>query len=305
MLLALLLGSVGYYLALSNPIPDFSREESYAVEVEDEQLEKVTDAGPVQLSYRAGPSRMLEFSFRQSDSSGAANVLTRIDVGLEEKRRKFDEKPGVELERTYQKVGVTIREGDKSVGPRITAQIESLLIGSREVARFDANGKPMGFDWESVTNPQVRQTLSIMRNTTLLVMPRLRRGAVNPGDEWKYRMGADILEDDRVDSIDGDVNVLERYVGVVERDNRRLAVIDRTLDISGSGEIRLVDEDAPRAFDVAGQGSGRVLFDVDAGEIVRSTLTFDRELTIEGASDQNRTRKGHFDLLLREKKPDR
>ena len=302
MLLALSLGAAGYYLALSNPVPDFTRAESYGVDFAADAGAPEVDGGEaVELRYLPGDERRFVFSFRQTDTSGEAEVTTRIDVGFDERRRKRPKGEGVVVERTYRDVGVTIRENDKGVGPRITEQMESLLVGSREVGRYDPVGRPTSHEWRSVTNPQVRETLSTLHNATLLLMPRFRRGAVNPKDSWSYRLPADVVDDPNVESLDGEAAVESRYVGTVERDGRRLAVVERSIELSGSATIKLEEEPEPRNVEVTGEGSGRALFDIEGGGVVESRLSFRRELTLEGGEDQRTTRTGRVEMMLREK----
>jgi hypothetical protein len=300
--IALALGAVGYVTALSNPNPDLGQEQSYSAEwgAETDVGEPSEESGPVDLAYRSGGERRLQIGFRQADTSGEHDVETRIDLEVAEKRHQRPEADGVRLERTYEKVGVSIRENERSIGPKIAAQMESLLLGSREILEVDPIGKPQEREWESVTNPQVRQTLRILRHATLLVMPRPRRGEVNPGDEWSYRLPAEIVDSSNTKQLEGEVGVREHYRGTVERQGRRLAVIERSFDLGASGQIRPRHDADFRSFDLVGEGTGRVLFDPEAGAVVESRLEVSRSLEIEGSDRQAGPRKGTIRIRLRE-----
>ena len=304
--IALALGSVGYATALRNPNPELGQKESYDVDWEGEGDvgEPSESSGPVALAYRPGEERRLQIGFRQADTSGEYDVTTRIDLSLTEQRDGRADEAGVRLERTYQKVGVSIEENERAIGPNIAAQMESLLLGSREILEVDPVGKPRETEWESVTNPQVRQTLRILRHATLLVMPRPRRGKVNPGDEWSYRLPAEVVDSANTRGLEGEVQVREHYMGTVEREGRRLAVIDRAFDLGASGQIRPRYDADFRSFDLVGEGTGRVLFDPEAGEIVESRLEVSRSLEIEGANSQSGPRKGTIRIRLREASSD-
>ena len=295
------MGSVGYYLALTSPEPQLEHTGAFGIErpepIAEESLQR---EGAAEFRYKPGKRRDLQLAIEQSHRQGDAEMLTRIDLGLTEARRQPSEGAGVKFVREYQRVGVSIRENGEPVDSQIAAQIESLLVGTRAVSTVDGIGKPTAYDWRSVTNPQVRKTLYILRHATQLLTPHFRRDAVNPGDSWTYRLPADAAGGGRfVESIEGDVEARATFVGTVERKGRRLAVIERSLNISGSGEIQLEDEPGTRWFELTGEGSGRLLFDIEQGAIVQSRLIVDRTLELQG-DDEARVRKGEIELFMRE-----
>ncbi|MFB6350170.1 MAG: hypothetical protein ABEK29_00040 [Bradymonadaceae bacterium] len=300
LLIALAMGTVGYYLALSSPEPQLEHRGAYGIErSEPIDPEAVADDENVTLQYGAGPERSLQLAIDQSHRAGDSEMTTQIDLDLSETRESVD--GGIEYTREYEQVGVSMQENGRPVDAEIAAQIESLLVGTRAVSTVSSIGRPKTHEWRSVTNPQVRQTLYILRHATRLLTPHLRRDAVNPGDSWSYTLPAKSVADSQfVESLDGKVRVRMEYVGTVERDGRRLAVLDRSIELSGGGEIQLEEEPGPRWFELSGQGSGRVLFDIERGMVVESRVNFERTLELQGPEGETRKRKGQIELYLRE-----
>ncbi len=295
-------GSVGYYLALTAPEPTLEPGGPFGIEARQEVDAAAIDreAKPTRLRYRAGPDRRLEYALEQSGPTGSPEIVTRIEAELAESRRAIEGEEAIEYERTYDRVGVAIDEDGEAVQADIAAQIESLLQGTRSVATRRATGAPGEFEWRSVTNPQVRQTLNILRHGGRLLTPRLRDGAVNPGEGWEYRLPASGLESRHVRAVDGEIAVEEEFVGIVEAENDTLGVVDRSLELEADGEVE--PEDAPDAygFELRGEGTGRVLFDVEAGAIVQSRLTMSRRLKLEDGESGRERREGRIELLLQE-----
>jgi hypothetical protein len=271
------------------------------MELDEEAIDR--EAEPVELRYRPGEGRRLEFGVEQSDPTREAGIVTHIDIELDEQRAPTEEgsdSRGVRFERVYDRVGVSIDEGGEPVQNEIAAQIESLLVGTRAISTVDTIGKPGTFEWKSVTNPQVRQTLGILRHGIQLLTPRMRRGKVNPGEKWQYKLPASGLESRYVESLEGELAVEERLVGTVERDGRRLAVIDRSLQIDARGKLEVEEVSGARAFELTGKGDGRVLFDIEAGAVVQSRLNVSRSLELEGDSGGRSSRKGEIELLVQQ-----
>lgn len=302
MLIALAAGAVGYYLALTAPEPVLEHRGAFGItartELDDEAIERESD--PVELRYGVRDDRRLEFAVEQSDPTRESGIVTQIAIELDEQREPAGE-DGVQFDRIYERVGVTIDEDGEPVQNDIAAQIESLLEGTRAISTVDAIGKPGEFDWRSVTNPQVRQTLGILRHGTQLLTPRMRRGAVNPGETWRYEVPASGFQSRHVQSMVGKVAVAERLVGTVEREGRRLAVIDRSLQVDASGKLEVQEVSGTRAFELTGEGAGRVLFDIEAGTVVQSLLTVSRNLELEDGEGERSTREGKIELLMQEK----
>lgn len=307
MLIALAAGAVGYYLALTAPEPVLEHSGAFGItarmELDDEAIERESE--PVELRYRVGDDRRIEFAVEQSDPTRRSGIVTQIAIEFDEQREltgEGGEQEAVQFDRVYERAGVTIDEDGEPVQNDIAAQIESLLEGTRAISTVDAIGKPGEFDWRSVTNPQVRQTLGILRHGTQLLTPRMRRGAVNPGETWRYEVPASGFQSRHVQSMVGKVAVAERLVGTVERDGRRLAVIDRSLQVDASGKLEVQEISGPRAFALTGEGSGRVLFDIEAGAVVQSLLTVSRSLELEDGEGERTTREGKIELLMQVKK---
>lgn len=294
------MGAVGYYLALTSPEPELEHTGAGGIAISDPiAIDSPDKEGGIELRYDGGDTRDLQFALEQSHQSGEARMVTELGLALTEARRSAAE--GIELDREYQRIGVSIQEDGRPVDAEIAAQIESLLSGTRAVSTVSPIGKPSSFDWRSVTNPQVRQTLYILRHATRLLTPHLRRDAVNPGDTWRYTLPAEGVGQSRfVESIDGQIEIRNTFVGTVERQGRRLAVIERAFDLSGDGEVTLEDEPGSRWFELTGKGTGRVLFDIDRGAVVESRLSLDRTLKMQGTETDSQTREGQIELLIRE-----
>lgn len=301
MLIAFALAVCGYVLAFRSPEPSFAESASFSVEMESSEDESAAEPGPLELTYRPGAARNLELRYEQIDRSGEHAISTRIDTEVYEERKERGEKEGVRFERTYERVGVEIREADALVGDTIGNQIESMLRSAEEVVEVDEIGKPVELDWKTIGNPQVRQTLRILRHAAILLHPRPRRGRLNIGDEWSYRFPADVLESKYISEMEGGVRVREELVDAVSRNGRTLAVIDRTLELRGRGTVQPPEFAEARSFKLSGDGSGRAYFDVERGVLVESRLEFERVLRIRGVEGGAGKRIGGADLWLREK----
>jgi hypothetical protein len=143
---------------------------------------------------------------------------------------------------------------------------------------MSAAGERQAVDWTSVTNPQVRRTLGLLRAADKMLMPRFRAEPVNVDESWSYRFPAPAEQAYQRDhpglQVDGAVNVTTRFAGVLQQDGRRLAVLVRRLEFQTTG--RGNNEKSEPTFSLSGSGRGEALFDVDRGVVVDSWLRLDR-----------------------------
>jgi hypothetical protein len=150
------------------------------------------------------------------------------------------------------------------------------------VRGFDDIGVPLGAEWTSVTNPQVRETLALVRHAQTLLMPRLPRGPVNAGESWIYHLKADTVNPMGAGRLKGAVEVETVYRGNVSAEaDRELAYIQRRFSIDGSF-VREDRSGAETRLTLEGQGRGTALFDLETGQVVESRVTFQRLLTRGG-----------------------
>lgn len=296
------LAVVGYALAFKYPRPPASESPSHSVDPERSDGGSTVGTGRANLSYQPGPGRRLDLRFDLVERVGGSESSTRVDVEIHEARRpRSGEEAGVRFVRTYKRAGVSIREGEKVVGARISRQIESLLLGVKSVVEVDAIGKPVDRDWKSVTNPQVRQTLRMLRHAHALLTPRPRRGPINIGEEWDYRMPVDHLETEQIETIEGEVHIRESLEEIVENKGRQIAVLGRTLEAEATGTVRAGPKGESHAFDLTAEGSGRARFAIDDGALVESHLEVERTLAIDEKGGERRKRTGELRWSLAEK----
>jgi hypothetical protein len=300
-LVASALAVVGYALAFTYPRPSASTSPSHVAEPARSSGGSPVGTGRAELRYQPGPGRRVDLRFDHLERAGDVQSSTRVDVDIREARRpRSGRASGVRFVRNYERAGVSIEEGDEVVGARISRQIESFLVGVKSVVEVDAIGKPVDREWKSVTNPQVRQTLRMLRHAHSLLTPRPHRGPVNIGEEWDYRMPVDHLETEQVESIEGDVHIRESLEEIVERDGRRIAVLGRVLEAEAAGTVRAGADGEPRAFEMTASGSGRARFAVDEGALVESELEVERSLVIGEEGGTRRERTGELEWRLAE-----
>jgi hypothetical protein len=292
----LTLAAVGFYLAF-RPVPETERErDEITVEARhltDETALEPTDPGrPVELSYGPAGSRQLVFEMRQGNGADTGTLQSRLAFVLTEEGLSPDQldasvlpedgEPALGLAWTFDRVAVSVRDDGGEVGRDIVDQVDRLLVGTRQVRGFDDIGVPLGAEWTSVTNPQVRETLALVRHAQTLLMPRLPRGPVNAGESWIYHLKADTVNPMGAGRLKGAVEVETVYRGNVSAEaDRELAYIQRRFSIDGS----FVREDRSAAetrLTLEGQGRGTALFDLETGQVVESRVTFQRLLTRGG-----------------------
>ena len=305
LLFGLSLASVGFYLAF-RPAPDTPRQQDeFGIEPQylvDERGLAPTDPGePVLLAYGPDGDRRLAFEMRQRNDSGAGTLRTRLAFILSERLRSPDDGPtegggsmspadaeaAVAMEWDFDRVAVSVREGEGEVGRDIVDQVDRLLAGTKQLRTFDRIGVPLSADWTSVTNPQVRETLALLRHAQTLLLPRLPRGRVNAGESWVYQLKSDrpnLAGDGRMK---GSVDVETVYRGnITVGEGRELAVFRRTFSIDGV--FRADDgQGAQRRVALEGTGSGTTLFEPSKGRVVESRITLDRTMTRSDEDSQD------------------
>lgn len=257
--------------------------------------------GPVELTYdaalesgEAGPEGAAEGAGRsltvqmeqQRPGVDSAKVTTRLELGVRERvRPRGDQKEGVELERTFNSARASVaEESSGETAPEISRQVARMLMGSVQRVRMTTDGKREDVEWTSVTNPQVRRTLGLIRACEQMLMPRFRDESVNAGESWTYRFPVPPSEAYREEhpslEVDGAVTVNTQFAGVVSEDERRLAVLERRIEFQATG--RSESEGESLEFSLSGSGRGEAWFDVDNGEVVESWLRLDRRESVDG-----------------------
>lgn len=289
----LTLSVVGFYLAF-RPVPETERErDEITVEArhltDDAALEPTDPGRPVELGYGPAGSRQLAFEMRQGNGADSGTLQSRLAFVLTEESLPPDQlepsvlpeeqEPAVGLAWTFDRVAVSVRDGGGEVGRDIVDQVDRLLVGTRQVRVFDEIGVPLAAEWTSVTNPQVRETLALVRHAQTLLLPRLPRGPVNAGESWIYHLKADTVNPMGAGRLKGIVEVETVYRGNVSGEaDRELAYLQRRFSIDGT----LVKEDGSEAettLSLEGEGRGTALFDLAKGQVVESRVTFQRLLT--------------------------
>lgn len=285
--------AVGFYLAIvhahdpdhtEGPPPEFTAVEP--LEVPDALV--ATDAEPVELRHRAAAAHDMTLSLRQTsrDKRGdQENVLrTRIELGLTEEAAeapagRFDRADALGITRRYSHAKAEVlADDDQRVGPGITDQVEDLVRGSVTRMYVAPNGEPVDFEWREVPNPQARRMLFLVRDAQSFLTPRYMGGAVNPGDTWSYKRPLSVADDDGV-SADGEVVVDNRFVGTIQLEERRLAVIHQ--ELSGTIDGKLERDEAGLSFTLSGTGKAIMLVDVADGSVYSADVNFERKLSID------------------------
>lgn len=295
------LAAVGFVWAFNNPAEPPGKGAAVSIEAGllegDAPLEAVEPAEPVELVYRPGGDRAMAMRMTQSGGGNLADetVDTRMAFHLSESRQAPGQdgaggeagsegkggEPAVTYRWKVRDVEVTVSEGEAPVGSAIVAQVDALLMGTSQRATIDRAGIPLSAEWTSVTNPQVRETLTLMRHAQRLLFPRMRRDAINAGERWVYEFEAKPPNTDAIPGFKGEVRVETVFEGVVERDGRTLALLDRNFELSGAARVVADEESDERSLEFSGNGQGRALFDVEAGRLVESRVEMERVLRID------------------------
>lgn len=291
---------VGYGLAHRAPAPSYDGAPPFGIDAAGRAAGEGADAGgAVHPTYGGEGERRLEVAFRADETTRSPAVETRVDLGVRERRTSRPE-GGVELERTFDDVAVSVTRDGESIDSQIVGQVESLLLGARAEVRLDSNGRVDGREWMSVTNPQVRQTLRVLKHAVVLATPRFRRGTINVGENWSYQFVPDAPVGGAVRSMEALAEIEAELVGVRRRGERRLAVIDREIEVSADGSVEL-EEGREYGFELSADGGGRALFDLERGRIAESRVELSRRLQLLAGPDRRSTRRGELRIVLREK----
>ena len=308
--IALALMSVGFYLAIEQgnvtdidqgDRPDLS--ELNPLEIPDEAID--TEVEPVELAHRSVEAHPVELMLHQKsrrEDKGSGELQTVIELGLEEKvaeadAKRFDTDRVLAITRTYKRAQAEVTAGDdEAIGVGITSQVEELLRGSVTRMYVAPNGEPLDFEWREVPNPQARRMLYLVRDAHTFLTPRFFTGAVNPGDTWSYKRPMLVNQPDGDVSAEGEVTIDNRFVGVLDGNERRFAVVRQTLTADARGKLDA--EQANAGFTLEGEGSGVVLVDLDANKIAGVDINFQRKLTVE-AGDEPVVQSSEIFLALR------
>ncbi len=290
--IALALMSVGFYLALEQgsevDLGEGTRADladTRPLVIDDKAVS--TDIAPVELRHAPFDSRTVGMTLRQNSqregATGDSGVLdTVVELGLEEDVAKadaqqFDREDVLAVTRNYQRAQAEVTgAGGEVIGGGITSQVEDLLRGSVTRMFIAQNGEPLDFEWREVPNPQARRMLYLVRDAHTFLTPRYFTGAVNPGDTWSYKRPIVVPRADV--TVEGEVTIDNRFVGVIEDGERRLGVVRQTLEASAEG--KLDTEDAQSSFTLTGEGIGLVLVSIDEGKTYAADVSFERKLTV-------------------------
>jgi len=306
-MLAASLTVFGFILAFRYAGDDASDHRSPgSIELRETRAKVAEDpGGAVELTYNAalesgeaapegfeeGVGRPMTVQMEQKKPGANSTVTTRIELGVRERARpRTDQKQGVELERTFGSARASVAdETSGETAPEISRQVARMLEGSVQRVRMTTEGKREEVEWTSVTNPQVRRTLGLIRAAEQVLMPRFRDESVNAGESWTYRFPvppSEVYRDEHPSlEVDGAVTVSTEFAGVLAEDERRLAVLERRIEFQATG--RSDSEGEGLEFSLSGSGRGEAWFDVDNGEVVESWLRLDRRESIDGGPSES------------------
>jgi hypothetical protein len=249
----------------------------------------------VELVHREAASRKLDLMLRQKSwvkgaTDDASTLETTFELGLSEDvaeadPAKFDRQRVLAITRHYQKAQAEVSTGGGDfIGTGITSQVEELMRGSITRMYVAPSGEPLDFEWREVPNPQARRMLFLVRDAHTFLTPRFFAGALNPGDTWSYKRPMIVEEPELGVTASGQVDIDNRFAGVVTHEDRRLGVVRQTLEASVEGTLDA--EDASATFSLEGSGEGLVLVDLGAGRVHAADIVFERTLTIQPSTVQ-------------------
>jgi hypothetical protein len=297
--IALALTAVGFYLAYDDEADvDLGREAPDAfgqvepIELPDGAVDTSVEA--VELVHAEAKPHAIELMLRQKsrteDASGGAHTLdTAFELGLEQDvtvadATRFEKERVLAITRHYQRARASVSTGDgELLGPGITSQVEELLRGSITRLYVAPSGEPLDFEWREVPNPQARRMLFLVRDAHTFLTPRFFNAAVNPGDTWSYQRPLMVEEPDLGVNANGQVDIDNRFVGVLTHEDRRLGVVRQTLKASVEGT--LAADETSATFTLDGSGEGLVLVDLGAGRVHTADVEFERTLTIDSGGE--------------------
>lgn len=249
----------------------------------DESILLREGVAPVDLRYGQAPAQSFELTMRQvntyaSPESGERRLETRLGLTWTDTTTGG---PGpddsLNIQREFGNARVDVLEDDRRVGADITRQLELLVAGARQSIAMNPRGMVDSFEWDSDTNPQVQQTLSLIHDATRLLTPHFQREPINVGEDWTYRVPAEVRATETPFEARGAMTVANRLEGLVEHEGTRLAVISQRFDLEMTGS-----HTPEHKFGAQANGKGIVYFDIEAGLIYKSRVDLERTMQIGG-----------------------
>jgi hypothetical protein len=297
-LLSLLLMGIGIGAALMGDDTEddeakLARIGEVAVTIPDELDRTATD--PVHIVLDPAPGerpfrwRIIQRTSRRRGDSETSSIETRMRLDGTDALSSTEADDVDVVERSFTAADVILREGDRRLNPEISELVESFVREAE--ARFQRNsrGKITDFQWTSSTNEQIRQTLSLLADSTRLFSPHVPDAEVRPGESWSWSipLGDDATDRDIGLRSQGTLDVTATFLGTIERDGRTLAVIEHDFRAGARGQRRPEsdeDEHSPR-FDLQGEGHGLALFDPERHDVSEHRLELELTTEITGEGD--------------------
>lgn len=310
--MAVALAAVGYSVALTeepdaDPVEDRGAVsgEAEPLSIDPKRIDRDVEA--IELEYApADPSHfdlIMSQTTRRWDQAGEERQLEteldlRVEEGVEEQPGGDEREAHLAIDRRYERVAAEITGADgESSGDDIAAHVERLLGDAETRTLIGLRGEPIDFQWREVANPHARRTLSLVRDAHELLTPRYMTGAVNPGDTWSYEEPIAVEEPDLGLTAEGSVEVQSHFVGLLDDQKSRRAVMRQRFNMAVDGEA-LDEDDEAHEFRSEGAGQADILVDLDQGRPVSADLTFERTLTAE-QDDDPQTQSSEISVSLR------
>ena len=241
---------------------------------------------PVRLSLEPPPQRKFRWRLGHrvtTEAQGAPTVATRVNISGVESLIERTEQAYL-LARELESAEVGIREEERPLGLRIMPLVEAFVSKARAELKITPDGRLLGFDWVSASNPQIRRTLALLRDLSLLVAPQMPPDPVSGQASWSWELPLSLAPAPVADALlelqGGSLEARATLHGATTRGGRELAVIGLEFTMSARGALQAAaaeDEggegsgEAARVgaqgFALEGSGRGLLLFDLDTGQI--------------------------------------
>ncbi len=256
--------------------------ETLKVEEIFETLSREESPEGMNLYYREGNIQSFDMQMRQQNEyvdvdDSQLMIETVLNLTWIDHVRGAEVNEHLDIDRRFGKVQIEVMEQNEPVGLDITHQLAILLSGTSARITMSDRGLIKSKEWASETNAQTAHTLHLIDDAFRLVYPHFLREAVHVGEEWTYwlRTTAEDVTPERLEA-DGALEVSNRIEGIIEKNNRRYAVIVQKITGSLRGAFNGVN-----SYTVQGNGRGLVFFDIEAGALFSSHIELERTIRLD------------------------
>lgn len=265
--------AVGFYAAYKTPAPaqpeDLQPADALSLTVTPpEGIELPPE--PVMLAHKLTEPRTHQYRLQQESQRQGADASKNspaIQTTISFRRTLSEDSSTKRHSASFEQVHFRVSQvGQSPTAGEMTSQLEQVIAQTKASMQLQPHGELGEYRWDSKSNPELAPSLRLIQDAQQLLWPRFRREAVRPQDVWSYDLPLAGQLNDNGLTAKGALKVDNTFLGFVQREQGRFAVVSQQLSLEG--QLNAGPQQAP----LQGKGQGLLFFDATSGQVWRYNI---------------------------------